>query len=433
MRSYIKSRRFTVLYTIIAIIALLLLGSAMLSDFTRLRSFTNLLTILSLSVYAASALLNLLSKGKLLYLFELLLNCALIGFLSFNPNHIPIFLCRVVGGYFLLLAIIHLMVLIQFRKKRVSSLLGIFLLCAVELLISTELLIHPSRSLRSLRIFLGIYFVFYALSLLYGLLSDQPLRSGERKRRRVRIALPNVFSVFLPAKLLRRINKRLSGKSADQVLLVEKKENESADLEVFIHLAAAFPGQMGHVDICFGGTVLSYGNYDDSSYRLRGLIGDGVVEVIERQPYIDFCINYSKKTIVGFGIRTTEEQRLALVEKIASIFDSLEPWHPPAHGSEGFLFRSARYALDYASELYLSTGASFFKFRDGAYNRYRTYFSMFSNCVKMADEILSALGFDALNPVGIITPGTYYDYLNSEFLKQNSVVVSRTIYNTPSK
>ena len=30
---------------------------------------------------------------------------------------------------------------------------------------------------------------------------------------------------------------------------------------------------------------------------------------------------------------------------------------------------------------------------------------------------------------GVITPGTYYEYLNREFQKKNSMVISRKIYN----
>jgi len=33
---------------------------------------------------------------------------------------------------------------------------------------------------------------------------------------------------------------------------------------------------------------------------------------------------------------------------------------------------------------------------------------------------------------GLITPGAYYEYLNREFRKKNSMVVSRTIYNKTS-
>ena len=33
---------------------------------------------------------------------------------------------------------------------------------------------------------------------------------------------------------------------------------------------------------------------------------------------------------------------------------------------------------------------------------------------------------------GIITPGTYYEYLNREFKKKNSMVISKNIYNLQS-
>ena len=34
---------------------------------------------------------------------------------------------------------------------------------------------------------------------------------------------------------------------------------------------------------------------------------------------------------------------------------------------------------------------------------------------------------------GLITPGTYYEYLNREFMKKDSFVVSRNIYNQKRK
>ena len=34
---------------------------------------------------------------------------------------------------------------------------------------------------------------------------------------------------------------------------------------------------------------------------------------------------------------------------------------------------------------------------------------------------------------GLITPGTYYEYLNKEFSKKNSIVVNRNIYNEKRK
>ena len=35
-----------------------------------------------------------------------------------------------------------------------------------------------------------------------------------------------------------------------------------------------------------------------------------------------------------------------------------------------------------------------------------------------------------LKMYGVITPGAYYEYLNREFKKKNSMVISRKIYNS---
>ena len=81
---------------------------------------------------------------------------------------------------------------------------------------------------------------------------------------------------------------------------------------------------------------------------------------------------------------------------------------------------------DYASVLYQNTGAKFYKFRSG---RFQKYFVLGANCCRLADLIIGKSGIDLLKMNGIITPGTYYDYLNREFQKKNSIVVSRHIYN----
>ena len=50
------------------------------------------------------------------------------------------------------------------------------------------------------------------------------------------------------------------------------------------------------------------------------------------------------------------------------------------------------------------------------------------------ENILNGVGLHILEFNGLLTPGSYYDYLNREFLKKNGKVVYRKIYtNTTSK
>ena len=43
--------------------------------------------------------------------------------------------------------------------------------------------------------------------------------------------------------------------------------------------------------------------------------------------------------------------------------------------------------------------------------------------------MLGVLGIDSFDMNGVITPGTYLDYFNKEFLKHNSKIITRRIYN----
>ena len=66
-------------------------------------------------------------------------------------------------------------------------------------------------------------------------------------------------------------------------------------------------------------------------------------------------------------------------------------------------------------------------------DKYHTYFVMGVNCCHFVDEIVGESGMDILSINGIITPGTYYDYLNKELKRGNSNVVSMSVYNAMNR
>ena len=71
------------------------------------------------------------------------------------------------------------------------------------------------------------------------------------------------------------------------------------------------------------------------------------------------------------------------------------------------------------------TRAKFYKFKQTSY---KTYFLLFTNCVKLVDNVLGVTGSDLLKLNGVITPGTYYDFLEKEYKRKNSNVISKSIY-----
>ena len=69
-----------------------------------------------------------------------------------------------------------------------------------------------------------------------------------------------------------------------EVSFRKEKNDQTVDLEIFVHTSeTSFFLAMGHVDICYQGTVISYGSYDPRSERLFGMVGDGVLFKANRE------------------------------------------------------------------------------------------------------------------------------------------------------
>ena len=207
-------------------------------------------------------------------------------------------------------------------------------------------------------------------------------RTKTRVKRRIRVPLPVIFTILLPKKMLDKINHFIQEElSMSEWTSPELKGTDRQPvLKVFIHVGEDGFNQMGHVDLSYKGRVYAYGNYDIDSERLLGAIGDGVLFSLDDQDYIDYCLQDNK---------TLFEYRVVL----------------PA-------------TQEYKVET--------FKFRS---SRYKTYFVLGTNCVLLADQLIGASGLDLLAMVGILAPGTYYDYFEKEFQKPNPMVVGKTIHN----
>ena len=80
---------------------------------------------------------------------------------------------------------------------------------------------------------------------------------------------------------------------------------------------------------------------------------------------------------------------------------------------------------DISSDIYKLADAKFFKITKGPHKK---FFIFKTNCVMIAEYILGSLGKNVIAINGIISPGTYYEYLNTEFKKRNTNVITRKIY-----
>ncbi len=285
-------------------------------------------------------------------------------------------------------------------------------------------------SQRMLLLITGIYCVLYGLTEIKDFLRDAlPNRAKTAIRRKIRISVPLFISTFVPLGVLKRYQKKLDAREIDIEELIGEEKKPGADeanIHVLIHVSDDGVGMMGHCDLYTDGEVLSYGNYDASSERLFGALGDGVMFTADLDTYVKYNIKYDNQMIFDYGLRLSDEQIESVRKEISRIKSAVYRWKPPFQRA---LERGEKAKLsdftDYCSRLWDGTKAKFYKFRSG---KFKSYCVMSTNCVLMTDSILSKAGTDIIKIIGIISPGAYYDYLQKEYSLENGIVVSRDIY-----
>ena len=335
--------------------------------------------------------------------------------------------------YTILNGIIKGIIYYTYLKNKVKGRITILLECIIYFVFGVTTLFSPLMHLNTILTIIGVYCFLFGLSFIKDFTSEVvPENTKNKLKRKVRITLPVFLLALIPHKVLTKINEYLQGEDKveyDVVIDEKNSSSEEVDIEVFIHVTLDGIGAVGHVDLCYEGQVISYGNYDDKSFKLFGIAGKGILFIADREKYLNFCTSYSKKTIFGYGLKLNEYQKQNIKEKLNEIKDTLIKWEPSIVKDMKEDNLKCEYK-DYASILYKATEAEFFTFKSG---KFKTYFGLNTNCVLLADNVIGRLGTDILGISGIITPGTYYNYLQKEFTKRNSIVVSRNIYLLPKE
>ena len=357
-----------------------------------------------------------------------LVKLLVLGYLlgSNLATDVPIYiLALVIGVYQIFHATINLVTYVLYRKNKIRPRFRLLLDGLVLVFLGgTSLLSSTGNSVFQLFV-LGAYFFLYGVSNIRdGFLFEEEIGKNHLKRR-VRISLPIVLAALIPASTLAKINKFMQ-ENADEredIHLGMVKSGKTAELEIFVHTAeTSLFSAIGHVDICYQGRVISYGNYDPSSETLFGMVGDGVLYFCDRDKYIDLCKRESQKTLFGYGIDLTPEMEKAVQKKLAELKQLTIPWEPSA---DKIMTGDGKEDYTYAYKIRHETDGELYKFIK---SKFKSYFVLSTNCVLLADTIVGQAGTDILSPKGFIAPGTYQAYLNREFEKPNSIVVSKHVY-----
>ena len=295
-----------------------------------------------------------------------------------------------------------------------------FLLGVIYFGIAIPIMRAPVTKLDTFVLCLAIYAVFLGFYSIYDfVIQIIPVRTKNKVKRSIRITLPKVVEALIPYSVMVEINRNLDVREMSTYCF--EKDDLVSDLHILIHTSNRGFNRMGHIDVCFEGQVISYGNYDEGSRICHDFFGDGVLFIANiKSDYINFCIDHSKKTVFDFGIALTNHQKERVRKRIDELCANTVEWN---HRRD----KKYCHGKSYAAKLYKKTRAKFYKFKKG---KYRTYFVLGTNCCYLADDIIGKSGTDILSINGIITPGTYYDYLNRELRLKSSNVISKEVYNS---
>ena len=270
---------------------------------------------------------------------------------------------------------------------------------------------------------LGIYSILLGINSIF----DYIDLKNYIKIPRIKVNLPFIIEALIPISVLQKMNKQYNEEN-NVYDKINKKDNIKPDIEILIHVTEDGYGKLGHLDICYNDEIISFGNYDPSKNKLNGVFGSGVVFIAKpKLKYIRFCIEDTKKTLFVFGLKLTEKEREDVEKRIKKIKEQLKEWNPPYLEAKlkKIKVKKEEYK-DYSSRIYKYMKPQFYKFKSG---KYIVFFILKNNCVSLANKIIGPVLNKHKKMYGILTPGTYYDYLEREYMKKNSIVVTKKIYN----
>lgn len=387
-----------------------------------LNIFHLLTSLLFILLGAITFITNIIKTRKPKDILVSLLTLEIGIFFLNNKNRFLSIFPFIFGLYMLLNGVIKLITYIIFKNRENRNYYNVLIGSLIDFIFSYIMISSPSKNIDGLTIILGIYLILFGFTYFYDFLKETfPQKFGSK--RRVRLTLPIILASLIPYEVLLSLNKIIENWKTP-ILISNKDTSGNIDLEILIHVNKTNIGKFGHADFVYKDIVYSYGCYDEESKKIFESLGNGTLfEIKGKEKYIKFCTNESDKTIFCFGISLTNEEKLKIENKIKEIKEYTYPWNPSKN--------KTKKENKYANKLVKMANAKFYKFNKGS--SFKTYFLLSTNCVKLVDEILGVTGSDILKINGVITPGTYYDYLEREFKRKRSNVISKEIYSNEKK
>ncbi len=316
-----------------------------------------------------------------------------------------------IGLYLVLYAVIKIFIFVLYKKDNVSNGYKELIEALFLLYLAYVIALNPLENLAIILYATAVYFLFLGLSFIVNsVIEFIPIKV----KRKNKVALPLLFQLFIPYTYFVNINKN---EDKEKLLISDDAKNKKSNLEILVHVSNNGYGRVGHIDFIYKDKVYSYGNYDYKSRKLFETIGDGVLFIANKKEYIKLCIDYRKKILFGFGLNVDDKQMKIVENNIKNIMENCYEW------------KIDKKKKDYSYHIYKSTKAKFYKFKK---TKFKSYFICNSSCCEIVNEITKGTNLNVLKMRGILSPGSYYDRLNREYVNKSDLIMYRNIYTNKS-
>lgn len=367
---------------------------------TTLNSFKILGIIIIITSLIKFLLTILLKKKKQLKLIKTTLTLIIGLLLILFPYKILIISSKIYGTYTFFQGIIDLINLIIYKDEKTKEKIFIFIKFITNIIFSYLLIIINNNHIY-ISFILVIYLIFQGICELLILINH---------KISIKIAAPLLFTWLLPRQLIKKVNQEN----------IDYNDCHPNDLEISIHMAKKGSAALGHGELSFENKIYSYGCYNYHNRKLFGLIGDGILGIFDHDSYIKYCIEDKNRFILSYGFKLNDKEKRKLRKKIQNILKNCNEWFPDSHYKK-------KHIPKMPDDIYYKANGKFYKFIDGPF---KTFFLLRTNCVSVCNMFLESSKMIKLLKIdGIISPGTYYNYLENMYKKKENNIVSKILYN----
>ena len=406
------------------------IGILFLNRNSYLFRFIQLIVVFGFFIYGVSHFLSIFSRKRkpLISLVRFLFSWLYASIIYFNPIHFFIFIPYFFSFWSGITSLIQFInYFYVYRKNKLKHRYFILTDALANLLFALLLISDPLEHFFIISYLIGIYALFFGGTEIIKAINSYYMEKHHREPlTRVAVPLPIFLAAFIPNIIIKRINSLF----VKDRILTEMKTSKAVDLEILIYLKDSGFESFGHCDISYQGLIFSYGCHNPHSRKFFGSLGDGVLILADRDTFIDHAVENENSTIIQYGLSLSPEQKKIIDKRVLELLSYSDPFYSDAELHYQEHNEDNPEIKDYLSRVYRHTNAKSFRFTEG---KFKTYFVFTTNCVQVADYFLSMKELNLVNTSGLITPGTYVEFLNREMDAHNPLIVERNVYTPKEK